>query len=73
LKVKVEFGLKILNDIFNPTFGFVYIWPKFWLKQQTWTYLRWTWTMTLFSSRSAVQLHYFPVITCKAALKQSAL
>jgi len=42
--VKVEFGLKFLNDIFNPTFGFVHIWPKFWLKQQTWTYLRWTMT-----------------------------
>jgi len=25
--------VKILNDIFNPTFGFVHIWSKFGLKQ----------------------------------------
>jgi len=29
LKVKVESWVKIWNDIFNPTFGFVHIWPKF--------------------------------------------
>jgi len=28
LQLKVEVGLK-LNCIFNPTFGFVHIWPKF--------------------------------------------
>jgi len=32
LKVKVEVRL-ILIYIFNPTFGFVHIWPKFGLKQ----------------------------------------
>jgi len=32
LKLKFEVGL-ILNYIFNPTFGFVQIWPKFGLTQ----------------------------------------
>jgi len=32
LKVKVEVGF-ILNYIFNPTFGFVHILPKFGFKQ----------------------------------------
>jgi len=31
--VKVEVGLKFLNYIFNPAFGFVHIRPKFGLTQ----------------------------------------
>jgi len=33
LKVNVEVGLKMSNYIFNPTFGFVHILPKFGSKQ----------------------------------------
>jgi len=33
VKVKITVTVKILNYIFNPTFGFVFILPKFEFKQ----------------------------------------
>jgi len=31
--LKLKVGLKFENTFFNPTFGFVHIWPKFGFKQ----------------------------------------